>query len=95
MLEALGRLGNRCVVPPVEGAFYCLVRFAADIDTVVLAERLIREHGVAVVPGTAFGAEHGACVRVAYGALDRATVEEGMGRLVDGLSRLLPVTTDC
>jgi aspartate/methionine/tyrosine aminotransferase len=93
VLGALGRLGDRCVVPPAQGAFYCLVRIAAEVDTVVLAERIIREHGVAVVSGLAFGAQHGACLRLAFGALERETVEEGMGRLVDGLSRLLPVIT--
>jgi aspartate/methionine/tyrosine aminotransferase len=54
-----------------------------------LAERLIREHKVAVIPGPAFGLSEGCYFRVAYGALQRATVAEGIGRLVAGLRTLL------
>ena len=49
------------------------------------AERLIREHQVAVIPGTAFGMTDGCYLRVAYGALQKETVAEGIGRLVLGL----------
>ena len=42
------------------------------------AERLIREHKVAVMPGTAFGMTEGCYFRVAYGALQKATVAEGI-----------------
>ncbi len=44
-----------CVVPPADGAFYCYIRVNADVDPMTIAERLIREHRVAVIPGTAFG----------------------------------------
>jgi aspartate/methionine/tyrosine aminotransferase len=50
-----------------------------------VAERLVREHLVAVIPGTAFGATDGPYLRVSYGALDAATVVEGVDRLVRGL----------
>jgi aspartate/methionine/tyrosine aminotransferase len=53
-----------------------------------LAERLIREHRVAVMPGTAFGMTDGCYFRIAYGALQKATVTEGIGRLVSGLRAL-------
>jgi aspartate/methionine/tyrosine aminotransferase len=46
---------------------------------------LIREHQVAVIPGTAFGMTDGCYLRVAYGALQKETVAEGIGRLVRGL----------
>jgi aspartate/methionine/tyrosine aminotransferase len=49
------------------------------------AERLIREHKVAVIPGPAFGMSDGCYFRVAYGALQKETVAEGIGRLVKGL----------
>ena len=52
-----------------------------------LAERLIREHQVAVIPGTAFGMTDGCYLRVAYGALQKETVAEGIGRLVRGPAR--------
>jgi aspartate/methionine/tyrosine aminotransferase len=54
-----------------------------------LLQRLVREHKVAVIPGTAFGMTDGCYFRVAYGALQKATVEEGIGRLVSGLRALL------
>jgi aspartate/methionine/tyrosine aminotransferase len=50
----------------------------------VVGERLVREHKVAVIPGTAFGMS-GCYFRVAYGALQKATDAEGIGRLVNGL----------
>jgi len=54
-----------------------------------LAERLIREHKVAVIPGTAFGMTDGCYFRVAYGALQKETVVQGVGRLVEGLQAIL------
>ena len=78
-----------CVVPPADGAFYCYIRVNADVDPMTIAERLIREHRVAVIPGTAFGTTGGCYFRVAYGALQKETVAEGIGRLVGGLRSLL------
>ena len=78
-----------CTVPPADGAFYCFVRVNADLDPMKTTERLIREHRVAVIPGTAFGMTEGCYFRVAYGALQKATVAEGIGRLVGGLRSLL------
>ena len=75
----------QCTVPPSDGAFYFFVRVNADVDAMHLAERLVREHRVAVIPGTAFGMTDGCYFRVAYGALQKATVAAGIGRLVNGL----------
>jgi len=47
-----------------------------------LVEQLVREHGVAVIPGTTFGVEDRCAVRVSYGALQPETAIEGIGRLV-------------
>jgi aspartate/methionine/tyrosine aminotransferase len=79
-----------CTVPPADGAFYCFIRINADINPMQTAERLIREHKVAVMPGTAFGMTEGCYFRVAYGALQKETVAEGIGRLVRGLRAILP-----
>jgi aspartate/methionine/tyrosine aminotransferase len=78
-----------CTVPPVDGAFYCFLKVKANADPMRLAERLIREHRVAVIPGPAFGATEGCYFRVAFGALQKATVAEGIGRLVKGLPAVL------
>ena len=76
-------------MPPADGAFYCFIRVNADVDPMHITERLIREHRVAVIPGTAFGATQACYFRVAYGALHKETVAEGIGRLVGGLRALL------
>ena len=75
-------------VPEADGAFYLFVRLRSDRDPMDLAERLIREYKVAVMPGVAFGVP-GCGLRVSYGALDAATVVEGIGRLVTGLRALV------
>jgi aspartate/methionine/tyrosine aminotransferase len=85
----LGQLAPLARVPAADGAFYCLLQVNAAADPLELATRLIREHRVAVIPGTAFGMTDACCFRVAYGALQRATVAEGIGRLVSGLRALL------
>lgn len=69
------------VVPP-EGAFYLFIDVggtaAADAGT-VFAERLLEEHGVAVVPGAAFRAPE--WIRVSYAApLEHVT--EGVERIL-------------
>jgi aspartate/methionine/tyrosine aminotransferase len=78
-----------CTVPPADGAFYCFLRVNADADPMSVAERLIREHRVAVIPGSAFGIVNGCYFRIAYGALQKETVAEGIGRLVNGLRAIL------
>ena len=89
-LDALTGLGNRVTVPRADGAFYFLARVHEGGDSVDVVERLIRKHRVAVVPGTAFGMDDGCYLRIGYGAVDVATMEEGMDRLVAGISALDP-----
>jgi len=89
VLSELRALEPLCTVPPADGAFYCFLRVNAQADSMPIAERLIREHRVAVVPGHAFGVTSGCYFRVAYGALQKATVAEGIGRLVNGLRQIL------
>jgi aspartate/methionine/tyrosine aminotransferase len=85
VISQLASLAPLAHVPAADGAFYCLLRVATLLDPLVLVERLIREHNVAVIPGTAFGMTDGCYLRVAYGALQKETVAEGIGRLVRGL----------
>ncbi len=89
VLEQLGTLGDRCRVPKPDGAFYVLAQVKSDRNDLDLVHELIRDHGVAVMPGTTFGVKTGCSLRIAYGALAQETVAEGMGRLVSGLSKLL------
>jgi aspartate/methionine/tyrosine aminotransferase len=87
VLRELETIKDICTVPRSDGAFYFLLRVHKSLDPLTLTERLIREHGVAVIPGTAFGIQ--SCyLRVAYGALQKDTAAEGIGRLVRGLKAL-------
>jgi aspartate/methionine/tyrosine aminotransferase len=89
VLSELAALAPLATVPAADGAFYALLRVQTDRRPFDLAEQLIREHKVAVIPGDAFGMTDGCSFRVAYGALQKATVQEGIGRLVTGLQTIL------
>ncbi len=89
VIRELGALAPLAEVPAADGAFYVLLKVNADAPPMQICERLIRGHRVAVIPGPAFGMTSGCFFRVAYGALQRETVSEGIGRLVDGLRAIL------
>ena len=89
VVQKLSQLAPLATVPAADGAFYVLLKVNTGLDPLHLAERLIREYKVAVIPGTAFGMTEGCYFRVAYGALQRETVAEGIGRLVNGLRAIV------
>jgi aspartate/methionine/tyrosine aminotransferase len=78
-----------CEIPPADGAFYFFLRVRSQAKPLALVERLVREHRVAVIPGDAFGVTGGCPLRVAYGALAKDTVTEGIGRFATGLRAIL------
>ncbi len=88
VLSQLSALEPNVHVPPADGAFYCFIKVRTSMDPMTIVERLVREHRVAVLPGTTFGMTDGCYLRIAYGALQKATVAEGIGRLVRGLRDL-------
>jgi aspartate aminotransferase len=95
LVDALGAMdGVRCVRP--QGAFYVFPDFSGVLgrktpkgetlrDAIHLAEYLLDEVGVALVPGEAFGAP--GCARISY-ATSTATVQEGAKRIGEALARL-------
>ena len=89
VLSTLGALRPLVEVPATRGAFYVLARVATDADSVAVASRLICEHRVAVVPGTAFGLTGGCYLRIAYAAPDDDTLAEALRRLADGLRLII------
>jgi aspartate/methionine/tyrosine aminotransferase len=97
VLRELESLAPLAEVPAAGGAFYLLLKVnfdgaggqAAAHRSMSIAERLIREYKVAVIPGPAFGMTDGCYFRVAYGALQKETVAEGIGRLVKGLRAIV------
>jgi aspartate/methionine/tyrosine aminotransferase len=89
VVSKLAALAPQVTVPAADGAFYVLMKVETALDPMTIAERLIREYKVAVIPGPAFGMTDGCYFRVAYGALQKETVAEGIGRLVSGLRAIL------
>ena len=89
VVSELAALAPLASVPAADGAFYCLLKVETGMDPLALAERLIREHRSRSCRGPAFGMTDGCYFRVAYGALQRETVAEGIGRLVTGLRAIL------
>jgi len=85
MLTALSRIPDLVTVPPSRGAFYFLAKIHTSMDALPLAERLVREHRVAVIPGETFGIGKGCHLRISYGNLASETALEGTRRLVRGL----------
>lgn len=86
--RALAEVADLVDAPATQGAFYALLRVRGGGDPFALVQRLVREHRVAAVPGTAFGLTDDCYLRVSFGALARATVVEGIGRLVAALRTL-------
>lgn len=89
MLNSLNHLQGLCTIVPADGAFYFFLKVDTQLNAFDLAEQLIREHRVAVMPGTTFGMNDGCYLRVAYGALQKETAAEGVERLVQGLQTIL------
>ena len=85
----LESLGDRITLPSAEGAFYFLPRIHTRLEPMEIVQRLVRDFGVAVIPGSAFGIRDSCALRIAYGALSKDTVAEGMGRLIKGLRALV------
>ncbi|AFZ20028.1 pyridoxal phosphate-dependent aminotransferase [Allocoleopsis franciscana] len=88
-LDSLKRLEGLCTIAPADGAFYFLLKVHTQLGAFELAQRLIQEHRVAVMPGTTFGMNKGCYLRIAYGALQKETAVEGIERLVRGIQSIL------
>ncbi|KAB8334522.1 pyridoxal phosphate-dependent aminotransferase [Scytonema tolypothrichoides VB-61278] len=91
VLDSLNSLQDVCTIAPADGAFYFFLKVHTQLDSFELVERLIREHQVAVIPGTTFGMDDGCYLRLAYGALQKETAKEGIERLVRGLQKICKV----
>ncbi|MBT7298237.1 MAG: aminotransferase class I/II-fold pyridoxal phosphate-dependent enzyme, partial [Victivallales bacterium] len=79
IVKRLNALGLPCLLP--KGAFYVFPRISGTgLTSEAFARRLLEEHRVAVVPGTAFGACGEGYVRCAY-ATGLEDIEEAMRRI--------------
>jgi aspartate/methionine/tyrosine aminotransferase len=88
VLNELDKISNFCQISNSQGAFYFFLKVDTKIPSMLLVERLIKEYGIAVIPGNAFGTSDGCYLRVAYGSLDQHTVIEGINRLITGLNNI-------
>ncbi len=80
--------GVRCATPA--GAFYAFpdvtdVLAAAGLSARQLADRLLEEHGVALLPGTGFGSDGAANLRISFAGTAQA-VRDGLDRLAAGIA---------
>ena len=79
LVRALAALPGVDVHTP-EGAMYVFFRLAGTTDSLALCKRLVREAGLGLAPGSAFGDEGEGFVRWCY-ACDPARLDEGVRRL--------------
>ena len=86
-LRTFAELGDRCEPVRADGAFYVLLRLRHPGDPMEMVRRLVTEHRVAVLPGTAFGLA-GCSLRIGYGALTPRDAGQGIERLVAGILAL-------
>jgi aspartate/methionine/tyrosine aminotransferase len=88
-LQEMADIADLVTVPPANGAFYFLLRIHRNTDPMQLVRQLIERYKVAVIPGMTFGVEDKCLLRIAYGALQKETAAEGIGRLVEGFNQIL------
>ncbi|HWS16328.1 MAG TPA: pyridoxal phosphate-dependent aminotransferase [Candidatus Methylomirabilis sp.] len=89
VLAHLAAASDLVDVPAATGAFYLFAKVRTEMSAVALAERLVREHKVAVIPGETFGVTRGCWLRIAYGSLREETAVLGIDRLVSGLRAII------
>jgi aminotransferase len=87
VLEALRDIAGTRVLPP-EGGFFAMVdaRYVGHTSDEI-RRRLLRDYGVVVAHGSAYGAEGEGMLRVSF-ASGGETLTEGLARLRRGLSSL-------
>lgn len=89
--HALASLGDLVAFPRTTGAFYVLMRLpplAAGQSPMDFTHFMARQHKVVTIPGFAFGLTdqtQGNYQRLSYGALDAASVNEGVNRFISAV----------
>jgi aspartate/methionine/tyrosine aminotransferase len=85
----LATIESFCHVAATAGALYYLLKVDTQLDDMTVVTRLVKEFGVAVLPGGTFGTSSGCTLRLSFGALDAESVALGVGRLVRGLRAIV------
>lgn len=89
VVSELAALGSTATINQAEGGFYLLLQLDTKLNDLQLVEALIRQHGVAVLPGSAFGITEKCVLRISYGGLSLAGVAPATKRLVKGVQSLV------
>jgi aspartate/methionine/tyrosine aminotransferase len=77
--------GVQVAVP--RGGMYAFFRIEGHSDCLDTATRLVREAGLGLAPGSAFGPEARGWMRWCFASRDTARLQEGVERLSDWLSK--------
>ena len=86
LLEGLRKIGIECFEP--EGAFYLYPNIGIfGLSSEEFAERLLYEHGCAIVPGTAFGESGEGFARISY-AYSLKHLEQALERIEKFVNKL-------
>ncbi|PLR33351.1 aspartate aminotransferase [Chimaeribacter californicus] len=85
MMEGLATIPELRLNAP-EGAFYCFPAYSLPVPAIDIVA-LLREQGIAVRPGSEFGAAGEGHIRLSYAA-GKEAISEGIKRLRHGLARL-------
>lgn len=88
-LESLNHSGLLAKSIKAEGAFYIFIQLNSQQNDFSIAKQLIQQHGAATIPGSAFEATGGSYLRISYGALTSKTVDQGINKLIHGLTSLI------
>jgi aspartate/methionine/tyrosine aminotransferase len=86
--QALGQLGDLVQFPKTQGAFYVLMKMPGlkgEQDQLAFNRAMAQKHKVVSIPGFAFGltnTQEANYQRLSYGALQAASVSEGVERYV-------------
>ena len=88
-MRSVGSIKNKVKIVEPVGAFYMFLDLEnRNLQDMEVVRFLIEQHKVALIPGVAFGVRHRCCLRLSYGALHPTMVEDGIGRLIDGIIEL-------
>ena len=87
-IKQLASISDICEVVVGDGAFYFFIKINRELNDFELVKQLVKQHKVAVIPGSTFGMEKGCYLRVAYGNLSLEQAKIGIKRLIDGLQNI-------
>jgi aspartate/methionine/tyrosine aminotransferase len=79
LVDALKEIPGVQVARP-DGTMYCFLKIEGQADSLAFCKRLVREQGLGLAPGSAFGPEGEGYVRWCFAA-EKARLAEGIARL--------------